>query len=73
MKTMATMEAVCSSPEENEHWSQQWRQTPPVLIKKPVADLKKDLQNYEAERKRPKSQKRVHAGHGQQTKWEIPN
>jgi hypothetical protein len=26
-------------------------ETPPVLIKKPVADLKKDLQNYEAARK----------------------
>jgi len=26
-------------------------ETPPVLIKNPVADLKNDLQNYEAERK----------------------
>jgi hypothetical protein len=25
-------------------------ETPPVLIEKPVADVKKDLQNYEAER-----------------------
>jgi len=25
MKTMANTEAVSSPPEENEHWSQQWR------------------------------------------------
>jgi hypothetical protein len=48
---MATMEAVCSSPEENEHWSQQWRRNTSRAGKKPLADLKMDLQNYESERK----------------------
>jgi hypothetical protein len=51
MKTMETTEAVSSPPEENEHRSQQWRRNTSRADKKPVADLKKDLQNNEARRK----------------------
>jgi hypothetical protein len=51
MKITATTEAVSSPPEENELWSQQWRRNTSRADKKPVADLKKDLQNYEAGRK----------------------
>lgn len=72
MKTTATTEAVSSPPEEKWHLSQQWRRNTSRADKKLRADWENDLQNYEAERKSPKSQKRVHAGRGRQTKWEIP-
>ena len=51
MKTTATTEAVSSSPGENGHWIQQWRRNTSRADKNPAADLKKDLQNYEADRK----------------------
>jgi len=51
MKTTATTEAVSSPLEENEHWNTKWWRTTSCAGKKPVAYLKKDLQNYEAGRK----------------------
>jgi hypothetical protein len=48
-KTTATTEVVSSQPGENRHWSQKCRRNTPRADKKPVADLKKGLQNYEAE------------------------
>jgi hypothetical protein len=72
VKTAETTEAVSSLPGETGLASQKCRLNTFRADKKPVADLEKDLQNYEAERKWPKSQKRVHAGRGQETIWEIP-
>jgi hypothetical protein len=54
MKTTATMEAVSSSPEDNELWSQQWRRNTTCAGQKPRADWKNDLQTYEESRKSPK-------------------
>ena len=51
MKTTATTEAVSSPPEENELWNTNRRRNTSRADKNPVADLKKDLQNYEADRK----------------------
>ena len=50
-KTTATTEVVSSHPVETGHWSQKCRRNTSRADKKPVADLNKDLQNYEAERK----------------------
>jgi len=50
-KITATTEVVSSHPGETRHWSQKWRRNVSRADKKPVADLKKALQNYEAERK----------------------
>jgi ribonuclease I len=54
MKTTATMEAVSSSPEDNELWSQQWRRNTTCAGQKPRADWKNDLQTYEESRRSPK-------------------
>jgi hypothetical protein len=43
MKTMATTEAVSSLPEENEHWSQQWRRNTSSADKKTSGGLEKGL------------------------------
>ena len=51
MKTTATTEAVSSSPEENELWSQQWRQNTSHAGQKPRADWKNVLQIPGAGRK----------------------
>jgi hypothetical protein len=51
MKTMATTEAVSSPPEENEHWSQQWRQTTSCAGQNQGRTGKNELQTYEAGRK----------------------
>lgn len=51
MKTTATTEAVSSPPEENELWNTNRRRNTSRADKNPVADLKKDLQDYEADRK----------------------
>jgi hypothetical protein len=85
MKTMATMEAVCSPPEEKWHLSQQWRQNTFRAGQKLKADWKKDLYNLGAGRKsrkpptpfvgmKPygKCQINIHASRGQQTIWKIP-
>jgi hypothetical protein len=50
-KTTTTTEVVSSYPVETRHWSQKCRRNTFRADKKPVADLKKDLQSYEAERK----------------------
>ena len=51
MKTTATTEAVSSPLEENELWSQQWRQNTSHAGQKPRADWKNVLQTYEEGRK----------------------
>jgi len=51
MKTTATTAAVSSPPEENEHWSQQWRRNTAGAGQKSRADWKKDLHNLGAGRK----------------------
>jgi hypothetical protein len=51
MKTTATTEAVSSPPEENEHWSQQWRRNTAGARQKPRADWKNVLQIRGAGRK----------------------
>jgi len=51
MKTTATTEAVSSPLEENELWSQQWRQNTSHAGQKPRADWKNVLQIPGAGRK----------------------
>ena len=51
MKITAQTEAVSSPPEENEHWSQQWRRNTSHAGQKLKADWKKDLHNLGAGRK----------------------
>jgi hypothetical protein len=48
-KTTATTQAVSSHPGKTGHWSQKWRRNTSRAGKKPLADCKKDLQNYGAE------------------------
>jgi len=51
MKITAPTEAVSSPPEENEHWSQQWRRNTTCAGQKPRADWKNVLQIPGAGRK----------------------
>jgi hypothetical protein len=45
MKTTATTKAVSSPPEENEHWSQQWRRNTARADNKTGGGLEKGLAN----------------------------
>ena len=72
-KPTATKEVMSSHPVETRHWSRKCRRKASRSNKKPGTALKRGLQNHEAQRRWPKPQKRVHAGRGQQTTWEIPD
>jgi hypothetical protein len=67
MKTTATTKAVSSPPEENEHWSQQWRRNTTCGGQKPRADWKNVLQIRGAGR----NTKTTRAGRGHETIWEM--
>ena len=71
MKTKETMEAVSSDGMEKRVERRNWRQIGPCAREKPSDAKKKSLPICGAGRESRKITKKVHAGRGSETKWEM--
>jgi hypothetical protein len=71
VKTPATTEEVSSHPGEKGHWIKKWHRNTLLCHKETENGLEKGLANLWSRMKMSKITKKAHAGHGQETIWEM--